>query len=331
MVKSKKFILAKHFDGFPKDTDIKLVEEDLPDIKDGEFLCEAVYLSVDPYMRPYSKFMMKEGDVMIGQQIARVSNSKNKDYPVGTNILASVGWRSHFISSGGKGIDAKMDFLPPNVPLAQGMGALGMVGMTAYFGFLDICQPKEGETLVVNGAAGAVGSLVGQIAKIKGCRVIGYAGSDEKVTFLKKLGFDEAFNYKKVDLDESLKKAAPNGVDLYFDNVGGMFSVTVRNHFNKYARMSQCGAISMYNRNDLEQVPCQDGVMVSKEVKAQGFIVRSYLARYPEGIKQMAEWYLQGKLKLDMHIYEGFENMQKAFYGLFTGENIGKSLVKSNI
>ncbi|XP_070551370.1 putative NADP-dependent oxidoreductase YfmJ [Ptychodera flava] len=208
------------------------------------------------------------------------------------------------------------------------MGVLGMVGMTAYFGFVDICQPKEGETVVVNGAAGAVGSLVGQIAKIKGCRVIGFAGSDDKVEYVKSLGFDEAFNYKTIDLDETLKKVAPNGVDIYFDNVGGKFSVTVRNHMNRLSRISQCGSISQYNAKEPLMVPSFDRMMNVKEIKWQGFIGTSFTERYPEGKKFMAEWYLKGKLKLDLHITEGFENMNKAFMELFTGANVGKSLVK---
>ncbi|XP_070552676.1 prostaglandin reductase 1-like [Ptychodera flava] len=327
MVKAKRFILAKQFDGFPKDSDIQLVEVELPEIKDGEFLCEAVYLSVDPYMRAFS-FSLKEGDVMYGQQVAKVIQTKNADYPVGTYVITEViglGWRSHFVSS--EGVVTKLDH-PEEIPLSQAMGVLGMVGMTAYFGFVDICQPKEGETVVVNGAAGAVGSLVGQIAKIKGCRVVGFAGSDDKVKYLKSLGFDEAFNYKTIDLDETLKKAAPNGVDIYFDNVGGKFSSIVRNHVNKYGRISQCGFISQYNLKEPDMLPCFDSVMVFKEIKCQGFLAESFSDRYPEGKKFMAEWYLKGKLKLDEHITEGFENMKKAFFELFTGANTGKALVK---
>ncbi|XP_070552689.1 prostaglandin reductase 1-like isoform X2 [Ptychodera flava] len=331
MVKARKFVLVKHFDGFAKDSDLKLVEEELPEIKDGEFLCEAVYLSVDPYMRPYSGKWRKEGDTMLGQQVAKVVQSKHKDYPVGTNVLTDVlcGWRSHFISSKGQGIMTKLDHLPPEIPLEQALGVVGFIGYTVYFGLLDICQPKEGETLVVNAAAGAVGSLVGQVGKIKGCRVIGYAGSDEKVKYLKELGFDAAFNYKTVDLDETLKAAAPNGVDVYFDNVGGPFSVTVRRHMNKYGRISQCGAISQYNLKEPLMVPCQDFIMVSEEIKSQGFLSITYTERFPEAYKQMSEWYLQGKLKLHMHWTEGFENMPKAFFELFTGGNLGKAIVKA--
>ncbi|XP_070570214.1 prostaglandin reductase 1-like [Ptychodera flava] len=167
MVKAKRFIKAAQFDGFPKESDLKLVEEELPEIKDGEFLCEAVYLTVDPYMRVFSE-TLKIGEVMSGQLVGKVVESKNADYPVGTNVtteeLGGLGWRSHLLSS--EGVVTKLDH-PPEIPLSQAMGVLGMVGMTAYFGFVDICQPKEGETVVVNGAAGAVGSLVGQIAKIK--------------------------------------------------------------------------------------------------------------------------------------------------------------------
>ncbi|XP_078000329.1 prostaglandin reductase 1-like [Glandiceps talaboti] len=328
MVRAKKYILVDHFDGFPKESDFQVVEEDLPDITEGEFLCKAVYLSVDPYMRLFSSNIMNKGDTMIGRQIARVRESKNADYPVGINVLSLAGWRTHFISTGKT--ESKLDHLPSEIPLYQALGVVGMVGMTAYLGLLDVCKPKEGETLVVNGAAGAVGSLVGQIGKLKGCRVIGFAGTDAKVNYVKSLGFDEAFNYKTIDLDETLKKAAPNGVDLYFDNVGGMFSVTVRRHMNTFGRISQCGAISQYNAKEPELLPCTDHITVVKELNIRGFIQSSYAAdKHAEAFKQMAEWYVQGKLKMDTHITEGFENMRQAFFGLFTGENTGKALVKA--
>ncbi|XP_002731696.1 prostaglandin reductase 1-like [Saccoglossus kowalevskii] len=332
MVKAKKFILAKHFDGFPKNSDLKLLEEELPELQDGQFLLEAIYLSVDPYMRPYSRRLLKEGDVMLGQQLAKVIQSRNTNYATGSHVLTTnkVGWRSHTISRGGQDdIESQLEHYPAQIPLCKAMGILGMVGMTSYFGFIDICTPKEGETVVVNGAAGAVGSIVGQIAKIKGCRVIGFAGSDNKVKYLKDLGFDEAFNYKTIDLDETLKLAAPNGVDIYFDNVGGKFSEVVRKHMRKYGRISCCGAISQYNKQVPDSITSYDMLVVIQELKIQGFIVSSYKARYPEAFKQIAEWYLQGKINLDETITDGFENMPKAFFGLFTGDNIGKALVKT--
>ncbi|KAK2708755.1 hypothetical protein QYM36_014381, partial [Artemia franciscana] len=250
-MKTKQFIFVRHFVGEPKLEDFELVEEELPPLKDKEILCEALYLSVDPYMRPYSRDR-QPGTTMIGSQVAKVIESKHSDYPVGELLVGYFGWRLHTIKNPDVQATGMFDaiFKLPNLgglSPSVGLGAVGMPGNTAYFGFLEICQPKPGETVVVNGAAGAVGSLVGQIAKIKGCKVIGYAGSDDKIKWLQELGFDHAFNYKKVNIRKSLKEAAPNGVDCYFDNVGGLFSSEVLNHMNTFGRVSVCGAISVYN------------------------------------------------------------------------------------
>ncbi|KAG2466372.1 IDH3B dehydrogenase, partial [Polypterus senegalus] len=247
MVIAKSWILKKHFVGFPKLSDFELKKEELPPLNDGEVFLEAEFLSVDPYMRPYSSILMKEGDVMIGSQVARVVESKNADFPVGSYVISNCGWRTHSISNG-KNLDMLLSDWPENIPKSLAVGMIGMPGLTAYFGLLEVCHLKEGDIVLVNAAAGAVGSAVGQIAKIKGCKVVGCAGSDEKVAYLKKIGFDEAFNYKTItSLEETLRNASPEGYDCFFDNVGGEFSSTVIQQMKEFGRIAVCGAISMYN------------------------------------------------------------------------------------
>ncbi|XP_033645603.1 prostaglandin reductase 1-like [Asterias rubens] len=323
--KGKKWVLKQHFQGMPKRSDMDLVEFDLPAVTDGTVLLEAVYLSVDPYMRPYTA-RFPVGITMIGEQIARVIESKNDKFPVGTNVCTRAGWVTHSVSDG-EGL-IKIPPYPAGVPLSLALGTIGMPGFTANYGLVDICNPKAGEVVVVSGAAGAVGSVVGQIAKILGCKVIGYAGSDAKVAWLKELGFDEAFNYKTVDLDATLKSAAPNGVDCYFDNVGGQFATTVLNNMARFGRIACCGAISSYNDTAPVKFPAVHGTIVFKELKMQGFIISTYANRWPEWMKQHIGWVKEGKLKYSEHVTDGFENMFDAFMGLFTGANTGKAVVK---
>lgn len=213
-----------------------------------------------------------------------------------------------------------------------GLGAIGMPGNTAYFGFLEICQPKPGDVVVISGAAGAVGSLVGQIAKIKGCYVIGFAGHDDKVKWLvEELGFDKAYNYKTADWTASLKEAAPNGVDCYFDNVGGPFSSTVRNHMKDFGRISVCGAISVYNDDPFNPTvaPCAEPNFVFKQIKMEGFLVSRWIDRWQEGLTAMAQWISEGKIKVRETYTEGFEKMPEAFMGMMTGTNTGKAIIKA--
>lgn len=319
--------MVKHFDGFPKKSDMRLEEFNIPELQEGEVLLQAEYLSVDPYMRPYSA-RHPTGGVMIGQQVAKVIESRNPDYPVGTWTLPSAGWTTHSVSDGKKLM--KMPPLPEGIPRSYTIGTIGMPGMTAYFGLLDICDPQPGETVLVSGAAGAVGNVVGQIAKIKGCRVIGSAGTEEKMEYLKSLGFDEVFNYKTTsNLDAKLKELAPDGIDCYFDNVGGEFASTVLSNMRENGRIANCGAISQYNAKEAQLLPSVFGLMVFKQLKMQGFIVTAkYLSRWGDGITQVAKWVMEGKIKVREHVTEGFENMFTAFTELFTGANTGKAVVK---
>ena len=328
--------MVRHFDGFPKTTDFKLESEELPALKEGEVLCQAEFLSVDPYMRPYT-MSMTPPFTMIGGQVAKIIDSKNAKYPKGSYVVGQLGWRSLTkVLPGTPGPDkasaAGLELLPDmgGMPLSYALGVCGMPGITAYFGLLELCQPKEGETVVVTGAAGAVGSLVGQIAKIKGCRVIGFAGTDAKCAWLRQLGFDTAINYKTcADIDAALKEAAPKGVDCYFDNVGGMLSHRVRQQMNLYGRISVCGAISSYNEKTQPQVAVPEPIIVGKQLKIEGFIVRRWWDRKGEAITQMAAWVAQGKIKVQETVTEGFNKMPHAFIGMLKGDNTGKAVIKA--
>jgi len=335
MVKAKQFIYSKAFHGEPTSDNFTLKEIDLPELKDGDVLCEATYLSVDPYMRPY---MMRYpvGSKMIGGQVAKVIESKHSKFPVGSVVYGDFGWQSHTIFSP----DSKNDgfitepFVLPDLeslPYSYALGCLGMPGNTAYFGFLELCQPKKGETVVVTGAAGAVGCLVGQIAKIKGCTVIGYAGTDDKCNWLKtECNFDYAFNYKTCDILKSLKEAAPKGVDCYFDNVGGEMSSAIISQMNLFGRISVCGSISAYNEKleELPKVTILQPSFVFKQLKMEGFIVSRWKTRFPEGFKHMHNWIKSGELKYRETVTNGFENMPKAFMEMLKGKNTGKAIVK---
>lgn len=259
----------------------------------------------------------------------RIIKSKNEKYPVGSFCFSQSGWRTHTIVTP-KANDRDFYLLPDfkGLPLSLAIGAVGMPGNTAYFGFLEICQPKEGETVVISTAAGAVGSLVGQIAKLKGCRVIGITGSDEKCKWIvDDLGFDKAINYKTADLKKELKAAAPKGIDCYFDNVGGDISQRVLEQMNLYGRISCCGAIAGYN-DQAVQVFAPQRYFVFNQLKMEGFVVRRWTARWLEGLTQMIQWIKDGKIKYHETVTEGFENMPKAFMDMLNGLNSGKAVVK---
>ncbi|XP_059048574.1 prostaglandin reductase 1-like [Achroia grisella] len=334
MVKARKYVVKNHFQGVPKLSDYEIVEEELPPLKDNEFLVKTEWISVDPYLRAYNSQINAPYD-QFSFQIALVQESKNPDYPVGTRVVSHKGWCDYTI------INPKLqsDFLDTvyTLPDLKGLsnslalGAVGMPGATAYFGFLEICKPKPDETVVVTGAAGAVGSIVGQIAKIKGCKVIGFAGSDEKVQWLEKeLGFDKAINYKTADVAKALKEAAPNGVDCYFDNVGGELSSVIINQLNVFGRVSVCGSISSYN-DDLDKLPKASIVqpaLVFRQLKVEGFIVSRWRERWSEAFTEIITWILNGKMKPREHVTEGFDNLFKAFTGMLAGENYGKAIVK---
>ncbi|XP_018099223.2 prostaglandin reductase 1 isoform X2 [Xenopus laevis] len=327
MILSRSWTLVKHFEGAPKPSDFKLKEVGLSPIKNGEVMLEAEYFSVDPYMRPYSKHMMKEGDVMIGTQVARVLESKNSEFQVGSFVLSNAGWTTHSISNG-KELTPLLANWPAHIPRSLALGTIGMPGLTSYFGLHEICCAKKDEIVLVNGAAGAVGTIVGQIAKIIGCKVVGSAGSDDKVQYLKEIGFDEVFNYKTVSsLEEALKKASPEGYDCFFENVGGEFADVALLQMRKYGRIAVCGAISLYNDTVPRKGPYVHYPLIFQELRMEGFTVQRWLNRYNEGLEKLMQWVVEGKLKYDEHITKGFDNMPSAFIGMLKGDNIGKAII----
>lgn len=329
---NRQFVLASRPAGIPEESNFNLIETPIPALKDGEFLARAMYLSVDPYMRgrisqakSYAAGV-EIGGVMVAGGVARVVESKNPGFAAGDIVDVYMGWQEYVVSNG-RGI-RKLD--PAVAPVSTALGVLGMTGLTAYFGLLDVCNPKAGETVVVSGAAGAVGSIVGQIAKIKGCHTVGIAGGDDKVEWiLKDCGYDAAFNYKTTgNYGAKLKELCPKGIDVYFDNVGGTITDAVFMQINTFARMSICGQISQYNNAKPEMGPRLLGMLIVARAKAQGFLVTDYMPRFVEGLTEMSGWLREGKLKYREDIVDGFENLPKAFIGLFHGENTGKRIVR---
>jgi len=326
------FKLAVRPVGMPKESDFSLVEVPMPAAGEGQVLVKTSFLSVDPYMRGRITGIrsyadpVNIGDVMIGGAVGQVIESHHDGFAAGDFVLGNWGWREYAVVEG-----QTLHKLNPNLaPVSTALGVLGMPGMTAYFGFLEICKPQVGEVVVISGAAGAVGSLVGQIAKLKGCRVVGIAGTEEKVHWLvNDLGFDAAFNYKTCsDFGAKLKEICPSGIDCYFDNVGGAITDAVFPLMNVFGRISICGQISMYNLERPEPGPRLLPYVLVKQLKVEGFIVTRWQSRWGEGIAQMAQWLKEGKIQYREDIVEGFGNTVKAFIGMLQGDNTGKMLVK---
>jgi NADPH-dependent curcumin reductase CurA len=264
--------------------------------------------------------------VIPGSAVGQIMNSRSPLFHKGDYVSGMLAWEDYSVAS-----EKNIRKINPDLaPVSSALGVLGMTGLTAYFGLLDIGRPKEGETVVVSGAAGAVGTVAGQIAKIMGCRVVGIAGSHRKVRYmLDELGFDGAINYKNPpDIRASLGKACRDGVDIYFDNVGGEISDAVFALMNDNARIAICGQIALYNLNETHFGPRVQALLLSHTALMKGFRVAQYAERFEEGRAQLAEWLTQGKIKVHEHIVEGLENTPRAFLGLFKGENLGKQLVK---
>jgi prostaglandin reductase 1 len=261
----------------------------------------------------------------------RVLDSRNKKFPIGSNVYALVGWRSHTVLNPEDFAKNNLFVLPDfgGLPISLGIGYLGMPGVAAYFGFLEICKPKAGETVVVTTAAGSVGSLVGQIAKIKGCKVIGFTGSDEKCRWLEdELGFDKAINYKVGKLAKALKAVAPDGVDCFFDNCGGELSSIIINQMNFYGRIALCGAVAEYNNESEAKLRSTHTTFILKQLSLEGFVVYRWADRWQEGIKEIKEMILEGKVKYRETIFDGFEILPEAFIDVLEGKNFGKAVIK---
>jgi len=329
---NKQITLAARPSGMPKPADFKLIESPVPEPRPGEFVVRILYVSVDPYMRGRMNDVksyappVQIGDVMGAGAVGKLIASQNPQFQAGDFVEGFFGWQQYAVSNG-TGV-RKID--PSLAPVSTALGVLGMPGLTAYFGLLDIGKPRAGETVVVSGAAGAVGSLAGQIAKIQGCRAVGIAGSDQKVAWLRdELGFDAAFNYKTTtNWTAKLAELCPKGIDVYFDNVGGAVTDAVFPLINVGARIVVCGQIAMYNADKPETGPRLLWNLIVKQARAEGFLVFQFASRYAEGLKQMAEWLKTGKLKYREQFVDGIENTPRAFIGMLQGENTGKQLVR---
>ncbi|MFB3923647.1 MAG: NADP-dependent oxidoreductase [Terriglobia bacterium] len=329
---NKQVILAARPAGFPKESDFRLVESPTGEPGPGHFLLRSLFLSVDPYMRPrigggksYAR-AVEVGEVMVGGVVGEVIESSHPGFAKGTLVVGDFGWQEYAVSDGTE--VRKVN--PALAPVSTALGVLGMPGLTAYFGLITLGKPKHGETVVVSGAAGAVGSIAGQIAKIRRCRVVGIAGSDEKVRYVTEdLGFDSAFNYKtSSNAYRKLVSLCPQGIDVYFDNVGGEITDAVVRHINVGARLVICGQISQYNLERPEMGPRWLWALIVKQARAEGFLVYQFRDRFDGALRRLGQWVKTGKLKYRENIVEGLENAPRAFIGMLKGENIGKQLVK---
>lgn len=332
LIMTKTIYLKNRPSGIPTLNDFEFKDEEKPSINDGEILLQSKFISVDPYLRG----RMRSGESYIepfavnepleSAVIAEVIASKNSNFKEGNFVNGMLKWKEIQMSKG-SGLN-KVD--PNTAPLSAFLGILGLTGITAYLGLDKIGKLKKGETLLVSGAAGAVGSVVGQIGKIKGCHVVGIAGTDEKTEQLKnEFGFDDAINYKTTsNMVEAIKKACPNGVDVYFDNVGGEILDAALENINKFGRVINCGAISLYNATETPQGPRHESILIKKSVLMQGFTVRDYVKDFGPAINQLASWLKEDKIKYSETVVSGFENTPQAFLDLFKGKNSGKMVVK---
>ncbi|WP_273566829.1 NADP-dependent oxidoreductase [Maribacter halichondriae] len=329
---SKTIVLKKRPEGLPKLSDFEFMDESVPELKSGELLLKSKYVSVDPYLRGRMNDVksyippFELDKPLVSGTIAEVADSKNENFKKGDFVSGMLAWKEMQISTG----EGLMKVDPDKASLSAYLGILGMTGMTAYLGLTEIGKPKSGETLLVSGAAGAVGSIVGQIGKLLGLYVIGIAGTDEKVDMLKtEFGFDGGINYNSSEnMVEAIKSACPSGVDIYFDNVGGTISDAVLFTINNFARIVQCGAISIYNETEMPKSVPVHTFLIRRRALMQGFIVFDFEEKYPQAIRQLSEWLSEGKLKYTETIEEGFENLPLAFIDLFHGKNTGKMVVK---
>lgn len=332
---NRQFRLAVRPIGDIKASDFEYREESIPSLTDGAVLVRTIYLSLDPtnriWMSDMPQYMppVEIGQVMRGIAIGVVEESKNPNFQRGDLVSGMLGWQDYTIVPENNISSLSRLPHPLPYPLTAFLGPLGSTGWTAYFGLLDIGQPKAGETVVVSAASGAVGSVVGQIAKIKGCRVVGITGSDEKCRWLtQELGFDAAINYKTADLETELAQSCPDGIDVYFDNVGGSILDAVLTKINLFARIPLCGLISTYNATEPVPGPYNYNQILMKRARVQGFIILDYFSRISEAVTDIGEWLNQGKIKYALEIVEGLENAPSAILKLFDGNKKGKLAVK---
>jgi NADPH-dependent curcumin reductase CurA len=330
--KNREIQLVRRPSGIPTLEDFSIVTTPVDVLKEGEVLIKNSWMSVDPYMRGrmlerksyIEPFALNE--TLAGGAVGQVMESNNVKFPVGSKVANMSGWREYFTTDG-----TDLQPLPETeIPDQAFLGVLGMPGMTAFTGLTKIAQIKEGDTVFVSAASGAVGAIVCQIAKLKGCFVAGSVGSEEKAQYLKnELGVDAVVNYKTTEnLQESISQACPQGIDVYFENVGGEHLEAVLNLMNDYGRIAVCGMIDQYNATSPKAGPTNLSQIIIKKLTIQGFIIFDHWNEYPAFVSKMTQWIQQGKITAKETVYEGIEQAPDAFIGLFTGKNIGKMLVK---
>jgi len=329
---NREILLAKRPEGVPDEDTFELRENEVPSPQAGAVLVRTLFLSVDPYMRGRMRDAdsyaepWTVGEPMQAGVVGEVVESNHDRWEPGDTVLGNLRWADYATASGEALTPVDTDLASPSASL----GVLGMPGRTAYFGLLDAGEPSPGDTVVVSGAAGAVGSTVVQIAKLAGCSVVGFAGSEEKVRYLEDdLGADTGIDYTATDDYESaLDDAAPDGVDVYFDNVGGPITDAVFTRLNVDARVVVCGQISQYNDEEAATGPRKLGGLIRTRARVQGILVRDYAQRFEEATERLARWVANGEITYRETVTEGLENAPEAFLGLFEGENIGKQVVK---
>jgi NADPH-dependent curcumin reductase CurA len=332
MPTNRQWILKRRPSGDIAAGDLEFVEKPTRELQDGEVLIRNIYLSLDPtnriWMSDQDQYLppVEIGDVMRGGTIGVVEESRSDRHQVGDIVNAGLsGWQLYSIAHGGMVTPVPQI---PGVPLTAWMSVLGATGLTAWFGLMDIGKPKEGDTVVVSAAAGAVGSIVGQIAKLKGARVVGIAGGPAKCAWLKEIGFDGAIDYRNEDVGAALDRLCPDGVDVNFENVGGEIMDAVIGRMNNFSRMPLCGMISTYNATDTVPGPSDFARVLMRRILIKGFIVIDYLPRAGEAMAELIPWVASGQLKWKAHVIDGLENAADAVKRLFTGDHDGKLLVQ---
>ncbi len=331
---NRQWLLAKRPHGMVGEENFEYVENPIPEPGDGEVLVRNLYLSFDPTQRGWMEDRpsylppVQIGEPMRAGSIGQVAASNNPDFAVGDIVQTTGGWQDFLVVAPGQGVMG-LSKVPDGVPADMMLSVLGVTGLTAYFGLLDLGEPKAGETVLVSGAAGATGSVAGQIAKIKGCRVVGIAGGPEKCAWLKEeVGFDDVIDYKNEDVDARIGETCPNKVDIFFDNVGGDILEAALNHINMNARVVLCGGISGYNATAPIPGPTNLMNLVIMRARMEGFIVIDYMHRAGEAVQELLGWIQAGDLKYQVDVQEGFENIPNTLTRLFTGQNLGKQLLK---
>ena len=329
-MRSRAVTLAARPVGEPKESDFEVVELDLAQPGPGQVLVRCLYVSVDPYQRgrmrearSYAK-PLELGDVVTSQSVGEVVESADPRFSPGDVVIGQLGWQEHALERGGS-----LRKVPAGIEPTLALHVLGAPGLTAYFGLLDVGSPQPGDTVVVSGAAGAVGQVVGQLAKIAGCRTVGIAGGPEKVRDLvEDYGYDVGIDYKGDDVNSRLKEACPDGVDVYFDNVGGELTDLVFRRLALKARIVICGQISQYNNEEPELGPRLLGLLIVHRARIEGFLINDYAHRFGEALPRLARWVAEGRIRYREHVTDGLENAPRAFIGMLRGENRGKALVR---